>query len=193
MVDSDSDSLPDSWEETYFPGDLTILFTGGDHDGDNLLDEVEFAMGTNPDSTDTDQDGVPDDLDADPLDPNSDSDNDGDSDIDETNSGCADPLDPNSTISQFLLADSLAGWDANPGGQDPAPGGWQWGYFNLTTDADGIFDPADFTPFLNDGSGTITPGVNHWNGHCSGSCPPTPRGPRSTGRHPPEWNQLGAQ
>ncbi|MEM9280992.1 MAG: hypothetical protein AAGA96_04135 [Verrucomicrobiota bacterium] len=54
-VDTDSDGMPDYWENFYF-GDLT---TGDiDSDGDELLNSQEFTHATNPLQTDTDSDGM---------------------------------------------------------------------------------------------------------------------------------------
>ena len=86
--DTDEDGLPDSWEQTFFPGDLTQLSAAGDLDGDNLSDADEFNLGTKPNDNDTDDDGLldnvetntrvatgPDDRGTDPL--NADTDGDG--------------------------------------------------------------------------------------------------------------------
>jgi len=60
-VDSDDDSLPDSWELAYLG---TIAANPGhDRDGDRLTNLNEYLLGTNPtvyEDTDTDDDGVPD-------------------------------------------------------------------------------------------------------------------------------------
>ena len=59
-TDTDSDSLPDSWEFTYFPkhvqywpydaDSLTNLFTTWDWDGDDFSDYCEYRAGTDPTS-----------------------------------------------------------------------------------------------------------------------------------------------
>ena len=62
-------------------------------------------------------------------------------------------------------ADSYLDWSTT--GQQGAKN-WLNGYYNLTGDGDGVYDPSvDFTPFLNDLSGTPETDpveVNHWNG-----------------------------
>lgn len=141
VADSDGDGLADSWEEIYFPGDLTQLFTGGDKDGDGLNDEGEFAAGTDPTNPDTDGDGY--------------------NDNDEILAG-TDPNDAGSLPAG--LADSMAQFSGVQG-QD----GWHWGYRNATADGKGTnYDAVtDFIPFLNDGSEvpeTNPVEVNHWNG-----------------------------
>lgn len=75
--DTDNDGLPDSWERMF--GVLGDFATGADADGDGLLDEEEFAAGTDPSKVDTDDDGVNDDVElADGTNPNNaDSDGDG--------------------------------------------------------------------------------------------------------------------
>jgi hypothetical protein len=97
--DSDADGLPDMWEYSFFPADLTKLAGGAaDRDQDGLTDSVEFAGGLNPSSPDTDGDGFTDrvetntgtwvsasDTGTSPLNP--DTDNDGLKDGAETNTG----------------------------------------------------------------------------------------------------------
>lgn len=60
VVDTDNDLLPDSWEEFYFPGDLTQLDGPEDYDNDSLTDSQEFTLGSDPTLTDTDEDGLED-------------------------------------------------------------------------------------------------------------------------------------
>jgi hypothetical protein len=57
-ADSDGDGLPDDWEYSFFPGDLTKLTATGDFDADGLTDVQEHARGTNPKVADTDGDGL---------------------------------------------------------------------------------------------------------------------------------------
>lgn len=63
-ADSDMDGITDSYEEGFFPGDLTQLTATGDLDGDGLTDVQEFTLSTNgtfpgidPTDPDTDDDG----------------------------------------------------------------------------------------------------------------------------------------
>ena len=65
--DSDGNGLPDWWELKYFGA--IGQDPNADPDGDGLTNLQEYAMGTNPLLADTDGDGVPDGLDAFPLDP----------------------------------------------------------------------------------------------------------------------------
>ena len=57
-ADTDSDSLPDAWETSFF-GNLTQLGTG-DQDNDTISNATEFADGTNPTRADSDNDGLSD-------------------------------------------------------------------------------------------------------------------------------------
>jgi parallel beta-helix repeat protein len=57
--DSDGDSLPDVWEVTYGLNPLSND-TAGDHDGDGLSNLEEFLLGLNPSSEDSDGDQMPD-------------------------------------------------------------------------------------------------------------------------------------
>ena len=58
--DQDFDGLPDDYEESFFPGDLTQLSGDGDFDSDGLTDLGEFQSETNPTVADTDEDGLED-------------------------------------------------------------------------------------------------------------------------------------
>ena len=76
-LDTDGDSIPDGFEEQFFPGDLTQLGEG-DFDEDGLTDAEEYEGGTDPTSADTDEDGVGDASEianeTDPTDPDTDGD-----------------------------------------------------------------------------------------------------------------------
>ena len=63
--DYDGDSLPDPWELMYF-GTL-IYGPSDDLDSDILTNLQEFQLGTDPNKSDTDEDGVPDNTDNCPL------------------------------------------------------------------------------------------------------------------------------
>ncbi|MBU4038033.1 MAG: carboxypeptidase regulatory-like domain-containing protein [Proteobacteria bacterium] len=63
--DTDSDGLPDSWEQTYF-GNLN-QDADNDFDSDGLTNLQEYAMDTEPDNDDTDGDGIKDGDDPNPL------------------------------------------------------------------------------------------------------------------------------
>ena len=116
IVDTDDDQLPDAWEESWAPGDLTVLSSGADFDSDGLSDEEEFANGTDPGNADTDGDGYP--------------------DAEEIDSGSS----PGNALSLPLgagLADSREQF-SNVQGAD----GWISGYRNYTIDGGGDnYDP----------------------------------------------------
>lgn len=77
--DSDGDSIPDWWEIFFGLNRLDSSDASLDLDGDGLTSLQEFLAGTNPNNSDSDGDGVEDDLDFAPLDPNvQDADSDGD-------------------------------------------------------------------------------------------------------------------
>lgn len=56
--DTDSDTLPDTWEQTHF-GSLAQT-AGGDPDNDGLTNLQEYQAGTDPNAADSDADGLPD-------------------------------------------------------------------------------------------------------------------------------------
>ena len=125
IVDSDGDQLPDAWEETWAPGDLTVLSSGADFDSDGLSDEEEFANGTDPWNADTDGDGYP--------------------DVEEVDGGSS-PSNPLSLPQGAGLADSREQFSDVQGAE-----GWISGYRNYSTDGGGDnYDPnsgfIDFPP-----------------------------------------------
>jgi len=78
VADQDADGIPDWWENFYFdsPNECN---PADDPDGDLVPNRDEYAAGTNPNSIDSDNDGVSDlsELASPLLDPNSDADNNG--------------------------------------------------------------------------------------------------------------------
>ncbi|MCD6418119.1 T9SS type A sorting domain-containing protein, partial [bacterium] len=79
VADNDGDGIPDWWEEFFFD-DVDSCVPDDDPDGDLVNNRNEYLSGTNPNSQDSDGDGVPDlaEIASPDLDPNSDADNDGD-------------------------------------------------------------------------------------------------------------------
>jgi sugar lactone lactonase YvrE len=75
IPDYDRDGLPNAWELLHQLNPLAATDAMGDEDGDTLSNSDEYALGTNPRSSDTDTDGFNDnaeiDAGTDPLDPNS--------------------------------------------------------------------------------------------------------------------------
>ena len=73
IPDYDRDRLPNAWELQHQLNPLDPTDAMGDDDGDTLSNSDEYALGTNPRSSDTDADGVSDnaeiDAGTDPLDP----------------------------------------------------------------------------------------------------------------------------
>ena len=63
--DTDNDGLPDDWETEHFSNLLQT--SSQDADSDGLTNLQEFAMGTEPDIADTDEDGIIDGDDPNPL------------------------------------------------------------------------------------------------------------------------------
>ena len=63
--DTDSDSLPDGWEVQYNLDPL-LNDTMEDPDYDSLTNLEEYLLGTNPQNADTDNDGIPDNMDPNP-------------------------------------------------------------------------------------------------------------------------------
>ena len=83
VLDTDNDTLVDSWEVEYF-GAIGTQNAGDDHDGEGLLNGAEQAHGTDPTKADTDGDEEDDALEillnTDPLDPLDNSGDDADQD-----------------------------------------------------------------------------------------------------------------
>ncbi len=131
-ADTDGDSLPDAWEEMYFPGDLTKLSGSGDYDADGLKDLVELQRGTDPTKSDTDADGLVDGVETDtgtyvnPTDTGTspiraDTDGDGRTDGDEVNGDPkTDPIDPDSDDDNYSDGSEVgSGHDPNDGTNNP--------------------------------------------------------------------------
>ena len=61
--DFDEDGMPDSWEEQYNLNPLNASDAEDDPDGDGLTNLEEYLLGLNPRDRDTDNDGIPDNID----------------------------------------------------------------------------------------------------------------------------------
>ena len=172
VTDTDSDSLPDDWENLYAPGDLARLNSSTDTDQDGLSSLQELLLGSNPVKADSDDDGLRDgvetntgafvsatDTGTDPLRP--DTDGDGRSDGDEVAvAPTSDPLDTDTDDDTF--SDGLEARSGhNPADANENPnttaiarsiedfsgvqgqGGWSYGYRNATADGGAKdYDPA---------------------------------------------------
>ncbi|MFP6865391.1 MAG: hypothetical protein VCA35_05570, partial [Roseibacillus sp.] len=71
-------------------------------------------------------------------------------------------LSSTNSNAQVTIADSFTEFSGIQGQDD-----WINGYRNFTADGGGAYDPGNFIPFLNDGSGVLETDpveVNHWNG-----------------------------
>ncbi len=60
----------------------------------------------------------------------------------------------------MVVADSVADWSTNP---DVTVNGWEYGYYNESLDADGMYSGGDFTPFPHDGGGHSA--TDFWSGN----------------------------
>jgi hypothetical protein len=191
-VDSEPDGLADFWENEYFPGDLTPLFTGNDFDGDGALDEEEQAASTDPTLADTDGDKLSDgdELHFHNTDPYvADTDGDGCSDGHEVGTG-HDPNDPADNLFLNPIANSMADFPAN--GELNAQGinDWTYGYYDTTTDGEPSAGDQEFIPFPTDGSTTLS-GANFWSGAAFDwfNDPPNAAG----NAHNPPWTFLATE
>ncbi|SDK75420.1 hypothetical protein [Microbulbifer yueqingensis] len=137
-LDDDRDGMPLSFEVLYSFSDYDPADAQQDADGDGLSNLAEFEQGTRPDLMDTDRDGVPDDQDPFPLDPEyaMDSDGDGMPDAFELSYTFLDPYYPGDATRDDD-GDGLTNADEFAAGTDP---------FLMDTDSDGVFDNEDASP-----------------------------------------------
>jgi hypothetical protein len=169
--DNDFDNLPDAWEFSYFPGDLTKLSGNADYDHDGLTDRDEYLRDSDPTKADTDGDGLPDRVETNTgifVDANNtgsnprraDTDGDGISDYNEVNGhpatdpnrsdtdgdGFSDPVELAEGTNPNDPADNpltfvIAASDREFSGVQGA-NGWFNGYRNYTLDGGGVnYDP----------------------------------------------------
>ncbi len=181
--DTDSDTLPDMWEDYWFEANLDALsgLDGADYDADGSTDAQELANSTNPNDSDSDNDGLDDGGEitagTNPL--LADSDGDGRSDGDEVNGPVtSNPTDPDSDDDGFSDSDEVT-FNSSPTNDSDTPltyavadsqtefsgiqgeNNWSYGYRNFTADGGGAsYDPAaHFIPFT---GGSDLPDA--WNG-----------------------------
>jgi hypothetical protein len=114
-VDSDGDTLPDPWEIDAF-GNLAQT-AAGDPDLDGLPNSGEFASNTDPNDSDTDDDGLSDGAEVnthhtDPL--KADTDGDGLTDAAEINTHLTDPLKADSDNDRLSDGDEIIVHHTNP-------------------------------------------------------------------------------
>jgi len=112
-TDDDNDLMPDTWEQRFGLDSLNGADGSGDADGDQISNVDEFLAGTRPDSSDSDRDQQPDNLDNCPLAINAnqyDQDNDGIGDACDRRAFAAvavlDDLDGNQALDYALVKTS---------------------------------------------------------------------------------------
>jgi len=114
--DEDGDNMPDSWEKRNGL-DIDSNDAFADDDSDGLVNIYEYLFSTDPNDTDTDNDGLSDGAEVnthntDPLD--SDSDNDNLSDGEEVNTYGTDPLDSDSDNDGLSDYDEVNTYQTDP-------------------------------------------------------------------------------
>lgn len=136
-LDWDHDGLPREWEQMFGLNDEDIFDVNSDHDNDLLTAGDEFALGTNPIHTDSDNDSVNDGSDQWPLDPTRAYDRDSD--------GLPDAWEESHNLSLYFPAfvnddtdgDGLSDLDEFTAGTRPD---------FIDSDGDGVVDGADAFP-----------------------------------------------
>lgn len=149
-TDSDGDSIPDAYEQIFFPDDLTQLGSG-DFDSDGIDDVDEFLNRTDPTESDSDGDGLDDGEEetrgTNPLNPDSDGDtlSDGD-EVNGVGGFVSDPLQADSDGDGFNDAvEILNGSNPNQAGSIPSTS------LPIVDDfEDGLLNSADWMVNLND-------------------------------------------
>ena len=166
-ADTDADGMPDWWEAIYGldssnPNDALL-----DNDNDQLDNLAEFTAGTNPNLTDSDDDGLSDFVEimeslSDPL--RTDTDGDGLNDGDEVNTYLTSPLFADTDSDGLTDYAEVRVYNTNPlvadSDGDSIPDGWELDYglnpldsadADLDLDADGLSNSEEYQLSTNPG------------------------------------------
>lgn len=148
-VDLDGDGLPDSWEVTYF-GNTTAQSGNGDPDADGLSNSQELTSGTNPNSADTDSDGLADKAEMDVHGTNPrvpDTDSDGLSDGAEVNTHATNPNSIDTDRDTLTDGAEVTTHSTSP--------------LSIDSDSDGYNDPTEILNNTSPASAASKPGDTH--------------------------------